>query len=387
MKEGVVEVGPTTVRGSCDAPASLVSTALNCLDDDIALLDDQPVAVTAMWREVFRTVLPEAVETAVLVCPTWWPSARIDRVREAAAVRSANVVVRQRAQVITEHAPGNPTVAEIAPDLVVVSRGGRVVAAEPRLGDNADNVRAVVDGIGSATAVVVDAPVGVPGAVEFAAAIAGELRSCGVAATTVHPDQMLAVSQHPPPPSTRAPEWPRRPMQRTPALAALVTVALLCVGLGAGSELNGSPTAEVPMTLLVEGRVALKVPALWTVQRITAGPGSARVQVSAPNSSAAVLVTQAQVRKGEALSTTAASLRSALDDQEVGVFSEFNPDDRRADRAAATYREIRDGRQIDWVVFVDDAVRIGIGCQSSPGEQHVVRYACEQATRSAHALF
>ena len=85
MKEGVVEVGPGTVRGPCHAAESLVCTALECIDDEIAVLDGQPVAVAAVWREVFRTVLAERVETAVLVCPTWWPSPWLGRVREAAA--------------------------------------------------------------------------------------------------------------------------------------------------------------------------------------------------------------------------------------------------------------------------------------------------------------
>ena len=39
-----------------------------------------------------------------------------------------------------------------------------------------------------------------------------------------------------------------------------------------------------------------------------------------------------------------------------------------------------------WAVFVDDAVRIGVGCQSAPGGELAVRYACEEAIRSAHAL-
>ncbi len=140
------------------------------------------------------------------------------------------------------------------------------------------------------------------------------------------------------------------------------------------------------MTLLVEGRVALKVPALWTVRRITSGPGSARVQVMAPDDSTGVLVTQSQVREGETLTATSATLRSALDDELAGVFSQFDPDDRRAGRPAATYRELRDGRQIDWAVFVDDTVRIAIGCQSAPGIEQAVRDVCEEAIRSAHAL-
>jgi type VII secretion-associated protein (TIGR03931 family) len=140
------------------------------------------------------------------------------------------------------------------------------------------------------------------------------------------------------------------------------------------------------MTLLVEGRVALKVPAMWGVERITSGPGSARVQVMAPDNSTALLLTQSQVRTGETLSATSAALRRAMDDQQAGIFSGFKPDDRRADRPAATYRELRDGRQIDWAVFLDDTVRIGVGCQSAPGGEHAIRDVCEEAIRSAHAL-
>ena len=80
------------------------------------------------------------------------------------------------------------------------------------------------------------------------------------------------------------------------------------------------------MTLLVEGRVALKVPALWEVRRITSGAGSARVQVTAPDGRSAVLMTQSRVRKGETLATTSAALRSALGDQDPDVFSQFNAD-------------------------------------------------------------
>jgi type VII secretion-associated protein (TIGR03931 family) len=108
--------------------------------------------------------------------------------------------------------------------------------------------------------------------------------------------------------------------------------------------------------------------------------------VRAPDNATAVLVTQSRVPEGETLSATSAMLRRALDDQQAGVFSQFKPDDRRADRTAVTYRELREGRQIDWAVFVDDAVRIGVGCQSAPGGELAVRYACAEAIRSAHAL-
>ena len=46
MTECVVEVGPGTVRGPLGADADLMSTALECIDDEIAVLDEQPVAVS-----------------------------------------------------------------------------------------------------------------------------------------------------------------------------------------------------------------------------------------------------------------------------------------------------------------------------------------------------
>ena len=386
MKDTVVEVGPVAVRGQSRAEQHVESTALQFIDDEIAMLDEQPVAVTAVWRQVFSAVLPERVETAVLVCPTWWPSPRIARVQEAAATRSTNVVVVQRADVLVVNVPGVPAVVEIAPEFVVIWRSGGVIAAEPRLGDDVDVIRSVVDGVGSATTVLVDAPRGVAGAVDLARAISEHLRADGVAVTTVPPDRVLAAARDRSiSPHTSEPAWPRG--HRIAALIAVgASVALICVGLGFTSGTDQSDATSVPMTLLVEGRVAVKVPALWRVQRITSGSGSARVQVTAPDTSNAVLLTQSQVRKGETLSATSATLRNALDDQQAGIFSAFKPDDRRADRAAATYREVRDGRQIDWTVFVDDTVRIGIGCQGAPGSAFVGDPVCEEAIRSAHAL-
>jgi type VII secretion-associated protein (TIGR03931 family) len=386
VNDTVVEVGPVAVRGQSRAEQHLESTALQFIDDEIAIFDEQPVAVTAVWRQVFSAVLPERVETAVLVCPTWWPSPRIARVQQAAATRSTNVVVVQRADILVMNVPGVPAVVEIAPEFVVIWRSGGVIAAEPRLGDDIDVIRSVVNGVGSATTVLVDAPRGVAGAVDLARAISEHLRAVGVAVTTVPPDRVLtAARDRSGSRQTSEPAWPRGHR-----IAALITVgasvALICLGLGFTSGTDKSVATSAPLTLLVEGRVALKVPALWRVQRITSGSGSARVQVTAPDTSNAVLLTQSQVRRGETLSATSATLRSALDDQPAGIFSAFKSDDRRADRAAATYREVRAGRQIDWTVFVDDTVRIGIGCQGAPGSAFVVDYVCEEAIRSAHAL-
>ncbi len=50
MTAVVVEIGPGTVRGPNDVEAQWVSAALECIDDDIALVDDCPVAVADVWR-------------------------------------------------------------------------------------------------------------------------------------------------------------------------------------------------------------------------------------------------------------------------------------------------------------------------------------------------
>ncbi len=385
MKDSVVEVGPGTVRGSRAVDETLVSTALQCIDDEIALFEDQPVAVAALWRAVFRSVLPDGANTAVLVCPTWWPPERIERVQEAAATASANVVAVQRAEVAGDGSTMS-TVVEIAADLVVIWRAGDVVTVEPRIGEVADVARAVAHAVGSAISVVVDAPVGVDGAVELSGAITECLRADGAAVTTLHPDRVLATVRHQPTHWARWRDPPGRGWPRAAAVVAVVvSVALLCAGLTVAPPIDRNQSSD-PATVLVEGRVAMKVPAQWLVRRVTTGPGSARVEVTAPGETVALHLTQSQVRNGESLPDTAAMLRRALDDQQAGIFDRFNPDDRRAGRPAVTYRELRGVRQIDWAVLVDDTVRIAVGCQSPPGREEAVRDVCEDAIRSVHKV-
>jgi type VII secretion-associated protein (TIGR03931 family) len=86
------------------------------------------------------------------------------------------------------------------------------------------------------------------------------------------------------------------------------------------------------------------------------------------------------------LSDTAETLQHAINEAPGGVFTDFNPNGRSAGRAAVTYREVRAGHDIRWVVLLDGAVRISIGCQSRPDDELAVRDACELAVRSAHAL-
>jgi type VII secretion-associated protein (TIGR03931 family) len=141
-----------------------------------------------------------------------------------------------------------------------------------------------------------------------------------------------------------------------------------------------------PTTFLVEGRVALTVPANWPTQRVLAGPGSARVQITSPSDPEVALhLTQTPVA-GETLSGTAERLKRAIDVEPAGVFVDFNPAGSSAGRPAVTYREVRAGHQVRWSVFLDGAVRISVGCQSRPGGDNAVREVCEQAVRTAHAV-
>jgi type VII secretion-associated protein (TIGR03931 family) len=142
------------------------------------------------------------------------------------------------------------------------------------------------------------------------------------------------------------------------------------------------------MTLLVERRVGVMVPAQWTVQRVTSGPGSARVQVVSPRDSGVALhVTQSSLPPQSSLEQVAGSVRNALDEEPEGVFVDFNPSDRRADRPVVTYRELRADHRIAWFVLLDRSVRIAVGCQSPPEREEAVREACDEAIQSAHAVF
>jgi type VII secretion-associated protein (TIGR03931 family) len=144
----------------------------------------------------------------------------------------------------------------------------------------------------------------------------------------------------------------------------------------------------MPMTLLVEGRVGVMAPAQWVVQRVTSGPGSARLQVVSPtDTDIAVNVTQSSLLPHQSHEQVAESLRSALRHEPDGVFVDFNPSDHRAGRPVVTYREVRADRHITWVVLVDESLRIAIGCQSAPGQEEAVREVCDQAIQSAHAVF
>lgn len=383
MNQVVIEVGPGTIRGANDVRPEWVSAALECVDDELALLDDHPVAVQDVWDDVMRTVAGVNIGTAVLVCPAWWSPVRIDRACRAAHTVADDVVVVERIAMLREGISADTTFVEIASDVVVVTAVDTIVAVVPRQEPVAD-AEAIAAVVSAPAGVLVDAPDAVPGAAVLASLIAHRVRAIGVPVRIADDGWVLRAAAHrspDPEPSVKV------GMRRAPAvLIGTLSAATLC-----GSLLvmhDDDPRADdMAVTLLVEGRVGVMVPATWTAQRITTGPGSARVQVvSAADRDVALQITQSVAPQPSTLEDTADSLHAALTEVTDGAFVEFNPSDRRADRDAVTYREVRPERHVAWTVVIDRSVRIAIGCQSAPGREHLVQQACESAIRSAHAV-
>ncbi len=382
MTSAVIEVGPVTVRGPGPVAADLAAVAVAGIDDEIALIEDEPVAVSDLWVEVLGAAGAGA-GMLTLVCPTWWTADRCDRVRDAAM--GSEVVVMQRVQALsTSLSTGYPVVVEIADEVVMVSgvHAGGIALARHALDDpDADAVVCAVLAIaGRSAEVVVDAPVEVSGAVTLGNEVVAALRRRDLVATVADArtwrNTLVA-------PDTEADEQLGR-RSRTGRFAMCAAAALAAVLGGIAFAAHGPPTDQPSMAVLVEGRVGVQIPAGWTVRRITEGPGSARVEVVSPRDPELMIhLTQSGVGDG----TVADTLQAALREQPAGVFVDFDPSAVVAARQVASYREVRAGREIRWVVFVDGAVRIAVGCQSPPGHGEAVRWACEAATRSAHAVF
>jgi len=388
----VIEVGPCEVRGPAGIDADRARLALDCIDDDMALVGDRPVEVAGLLHDVLAPLV--GAGAAILVVPSWWPPGRTDRIRRAVRGHADNVVVLERSRVLGGGCTAR-TLVEIAPDLVVLSADASRVAVVPRLGEADEVASAVANAVGGQAAVLVDAPPGVDGASHLASAICAQVRAGGGAVSIADPDLVMRCAANwdvplgEPPTGDR--DCVRRAGPRRRAIAALagtaISAAALCAALAAEPAHRVARQGSPPMTTLVEGRVRVDIPAAWRVERITSGPGSARVQVISPrDADAAVLVVQSRAFRGQTLQMAADVLREALDGQPGGVFTQFNPADRRAGRPAVTYREIREGGHILWAVLLDGDIRIAIGCRSGIGREPAVRPACDEAIRTARAV-
>ncbi len=410
----IIEAGPGTIRRlCCRANAArddeVTGATLDAIDDRVALVGGHPVAVGSLWRAALRSLscVPGGPVHGgvVVVHPSWWPSSRVAVVTAASATLTGEVLVRPRSWLLmraSKAAPEATVVVEIAERLAVVI-GAETVAvprtAEPRL--VAESVACAIAGIRPAV-VVIDAPGTVTGAAELAASIAAATRGGGPTVVDVDDARLMRLAGsalcEPSEPAARPPRVRSR-SRRLGVLATCATaVTVFSLAVSTVSTVSRVPPVDrpgaavadsvqtAPTTFLVEGRVALAVPADWPTQRVVAGPGSARVQATSPSEpDVALHVTQSPVA-GETLSGTAERLKRAIDAAPAGVFVDFDPSGSTAGRPAVTYREVRANHHIRWTVFVDGPIRISIGCQSRPGNEDAIRGACDQAVRSARAI-
>ena len=415
----IIEVGPGTIRRLCcgtttAADAQMCIAALDAIDDPVALVDGSPVAIDSLWRTVLRSLdcgSSRGLRGLIVVHPSWWPAARVGVITAV-----GEVVARPRSWLLTQASPDTTVpdttvpettvpdttvVVEIAERLVAIA--GAEVAAVPRTAEPQRVAEEVVDVIAGKPGgvVMIDAPSTVAGAAGLAALIAGAVPR-GQKVIRIDDARLLQLARSAvkvgsscgdPRPNGPA-GGPRSRARRLGGLAAagvFLVAAIPAVAAAVTSARDAVPVADKsPTTFLVEGRVALTVPADWPTQRVVNGPGSARVQVTSPaDPEVALHVTQSPV-VGETLSGTAERLKRAIDAEPAGVFVDFNPYGISAGRPAVTYREVRAGHQVRWTVLLDGLldgwVRISVGCQSRPGGEDAVREVCDQAVRSAHAV-
>lgn len=379
MTATVIEAGPVMVSGPGTVCEEQAVAAVDCIDDPIALIGEEPVAVDELWIEVIRRAAGAPAESLIVVCPTWWTTEQLGRVRRAAAVVSADVVMMRRAAALSAELPGESwAVVECAADLIMVSRGDAEPVTLIRHADIERVARLVAEAAEGAREVTVDAP----GDDVLGHAVIDQLRARGGVVSVSDADAVrrAATACHAKPAAVG--DIPRKTRRGRRAVGGALAAVAVCAAVAVRP--TATTAAEHPMTLLVEGRVGMQVPAQWNVQRVTGGQGSDRVQVvSTTNPDVAVHLTQSATT-GQSVADT---LRRALDEQPAGVFVDFNPDDRIAGRSVVSYREVRADREIRWAVLADKAVRIAIGCQSAPGHGDTVRDACDAAVRSAHAVF
>lgn len=375
----VVEVGPAVLRGPHSAPQQWVSTALEFIDDPIALLDEQPVDVSALWRDLLGAVAGARADPLVLVVPTWWQQGRIDVVSDAAGAVGTDVVVLQRSAilagttdaVVVELSAGYAVVTEPGMQSLVFSRGAAAFIAQ----------------LETAPAVLLDVPTGVP---TLSGGARASLRRLGIPVTHSTDDRLRrAATAMAFRLTTRDGLGARglRPSRRLSAVLAGAALTVAAAGGGwAAQATKTRPPADAATRLVVDGGIAVRVPAAWTVERITSGSGSARMRVSSTGGTPAVHITQSAGPGATTIAEVAESLREAIDSEREGVFVDFDPSAELGGRPAVTYVEKRPPAETRWAVLVDGSVRIAIGCQGAPGNPAAVQDACLQAVRSAHAL-
>lgn len=393
LHRAVVAAGPGVVRRLCCGTTESndeSAAALDAIDDPVALVDERPVGVAELWCAVLRS-LAGGHRGVLVVHPSWWPATRVSVVTAATrTVAGDEAAVEPRSWMLTQ--PDSTVLVEIAERLVAISAPAAEspVVALPRRMDDHGVAEEVVRVIATITEgnVLIDAPSTVPGAPRLARTITDAVTT-GHTVTTVDDAGIIRLARASAPILDREPVVAAQAHGRTLARLAAAGVAVTAAGLAmpAVSAEDPRPAARAaPTTVLVEGDVALTIPAGWLKQRLTGGPGSARVQITSPSDPEAALHVTQTPTPGETLAGAADRLRRAIDAEPAGVFVDFNPSGVSAGRPAVTYREIRASHDVRWTVLVDGSLRISIGCQSRTAAQDGVRDACEQAVRTAHAV-
>ena len=379
MKTAVVEVGPQTVRGPESVAQERSSVAIECIDDRFALLEGRLAEVRQLWSDLLEAAAGECRQTLKLVFPTWWSPARIELVTDAARGVAPEVHALQRAAVLS--AQGAATVAELSEEFCVIAAPD----AEAKVLLRGDPEVAGL--LTTATEALIDVPAGVS---PLTPALTARLRAVGIPVAWSDREAMvravcadLARRQ-----SSVRPAGRPHSRRRTAAVLAGAMMSLAAIGVGWAAQMFGGPrTADTSTVLLVEGRVAVRVPAQWTVEHITAGPGSARLRVSArAGEPAALHVTQSAGEASTTIAEVAETLKRALKSERPGVFRDLDPNGSVGGRPAVTYRELRAASETAWAVVVDGATRVAIGCQSPPGHPEAIRDACVRAVQTAHVL-
>ncbi|MCV7233240.1 type VII secretion-associated protein [Mycobacterium branderi] len=390
MNACVIESGPGAIRQLCcgrTVDGDSGAAALDGVDDPVALVDDRPAAVESLWRTVLQSLLCQHPGRLILIHPSWWTQTRIATVAAAAQGLADDVELKPRTWLLAQRSPLPTVVVEIADRLVVIT--GSALQAEPRRGEPEQVAEAVARGIARmanrAATVVIDAPGSVPGADVVATMIAERLPD-RLAVTQVDDARLQRLAVSAVSGDEQAVDAVVRGRRRYRGFIVLVPLIAAALGVIAYSHHGPPPGGGMATTFLVEGRVAVEVPAGWTTQRVIAGPGSARVQVTSPSDPQLALhVTQSPVG-AETLAGAAESLKHAIDAEPAGVFVDFDPTGVSGGRPAVTYREVRAEHDIRWSVVLDGQVRIAIGCQNRRGDEGGMHDVCELAVRSAHAL-
>ncbi|MBY0442982.1 MAG: type VII secretion-associated protein [Mycobacteriaceae bacterium] len=427
----VIEVGPGSIRRLCCGTKtvddiSLSREALAAVDDRVALRADSPVAVETLWRDVLHSLdcrglnSSLVVQKVIVVHPSWWSASRVTMVAGAAQIVADHVLARPRswllmrvspgvADSVTPHEPELLLVVEIADQFVVVIGAERVAQSRrlaPRqVAQGAVRIVAAMT-CGRAATVRIDSPSTVRGASALATMIADGLRHADATLNVVTVDDeqlaqwgcavlatesaaMLPVTSESTSLSANEQIGRARPWFGLPwgwVIGVIAVVAATLIGVNEFGQASVPPRTTSSTASLVEGQIALTIPAHWSTQRVANGVGSARIQVTSPlDPQVVVHITQAPA-VGDTLDSTANQLKRTIDQQPPGVFVDFNPSAMAAGRSAVTYREVRPEHDIAWIILVDKAIRIGIGCQSRPAGGDAIRAVCDQAVRSVRVV-